>query len=229
MAKYVLIKKQTEQGTLYQVQATKSFTTLDGRVVKKGELGGYVQSSKVLSQHGRCWIEGNAYALGESRISGDALVSATHHSKSSILLKDAHIQERALIADVSYDVCYEEEEDVVFNELDVFEKTEDGNYLLWRGSETLITSSTVCGDATVKGYARISDSTICDRAMVEGYNYRTSEYDSYNYIESYIYDSCVGGNAHVDSADICNSVLLQKAVAICELVSNEVVRDNWRK
>ena len=33
----------------------------------------------------------------------------------------------------------------------------------------------------------------------------------------------------VDSADISNPALLQKAVAICEHISNEVVRDNWRK
>lgn len=42
--------------------------------VKAGDVGGYVDHKKVLSQHGDCWIGDNAFALDKSSVTADAVV-----------------------------------------------------------------------------------------------------------------------------------------------------------
>lgn len=69
--KYELINKTTNYlgKTLYRIKALKSFSN-----VTKGDLGGYVQSDKNLSQIGNCWIYGNAKVFGKAVISGNARI-----------------------------------------------------------------------------------------------------------------------------------------------------------
>ena len=82
--KYKLTKdyiRYGEQGIrCYRICACKSFTTLDATVVHAGDLGGYVQGERNLSQIGNCWLSGeNVVCYGTARISGDALVKAEHN------------------------------------------------------------------------------------------------------------------------------------------------------
>ena len=42
--------------------------------VEAGDLGGFIESEKNLSQEGDCWVSGNAQVYGNARVSGDALV-----------------------------------------------------------------------------------------------------------------------------------------------------------
>lgn len=75
--KYKLTENFIIQGNkkLYQIQSLKNF--LD---VKVGELGGYIESEKNLSQEGDCWIYDdarvydNAVVCGNARVRGDAKV-----------------------------------------------------------------------------------------------------------------------------------------------------------
>ena len=55
--------------TLYRIQALKDFGD-----VKAGDLGGWVQSEKNLSQDGDCWIDHEAKVFDTAGINGDALV-----------------------------------------------------------------------------------------------------------------------------------------------------------
>lgn len=50
--------------TLYRIKALRDF----GDDVKKGDLGGYVESEKNLSHCGYCWLYGNSKALDNSRV-----------------------------------------------------------------------------------------------------------------------------------------------------------------
>ena len=96
--KFELVKKNTkivydsngEEITLYQIRALRDFTCpfklnpdgeiLDQTLVKKGELGGYVQKEENLSHEGGCWIfedgevRDNAVVKGYSCLSASAYV-----------------------------------------------------------------------------------------------------------------------------------------------------------
>ena len=69
MKKYELTDETIEvYGTaLHRIKALKDFGN-----VKKGELGGYVESEHNLSQEGNCWVCGNAKVCGNAEVYGDA-------------------------------------------------------------------------------------------------------------------------------------------------------------
>ena len=71
MKKYELTDETIEvYGTaLHRIKALKDFGN-----VKKGELGGYVESERNLSQEGNCWVCGNAKVCGDAEVCGNAKV-----------------------------------------------------------------------------------------------------------------------------------------------------------
>jgi len=54
---------------LFRIKALISF---EG--VKKGDVGGYVENEKNLSQYGNAWVSGNAKVYGDAEVSGNAEV-----------------------------------------------------------------------------------------------------------------------------------------------------------
>ena len=54
---------------LYQIQSLKNFSN-----VEVGDLGGYIESEKNLSQEGDCWILDNAIVYGKAFVYGNAQV-----------------------------------------------------------------------------------------------------------------------------------------------------------
>jgi predicted acyltransferase (DUF342 family) len=74
--KYELTGETVKTGSgkiLHRIRALKEFIVIGYRV-SKGELGGYVESEKNLSQEGNCWITGNARVYGNARVSENSLV-----------------------------------------------------------------------------------------------------------------------------------------------------------
>ena len=69
--KYELTKEtKTVKGTtLYRIKALKDFGG-----VKKGDLGGWIESERNLYQEGKAWVYGNAYVSGNAEVCGDAKV-----------------------------------------------------------------------------------------------------------------------------------------------------------
>jgi len=55
---------------LYRIRALKDFHN-----VKKGKVGGYIESERNLSHEGEAWVYGNACVSGDARVYGDACVS----------------------------------------------------------------------------------------------------------------------------------------------------------
>jgi NDP-sugar pyrophosphorylase family protein len=55
---------------LKRIRALKDFSN-----VKRGELGGFIESEKNLDQEGNCWLSGNAKVFRNAVVSGDAVVS----------------------------------------------------------------------------------------------------------------------------------------------------------
>ena len=92
---------QWSSGTLYRIRALRDFGN-----VKKGALGGFVQSEANLSHYGDSWVYGdakvyerarvieNAKVMRNAKIYGKAIVS-----KSALVNNDAKIFDRAIITD----------------------------------------------------------------------------------------------------------------------------------
>ena len=101
----------TYQGrTLYRIKALKTFTTTSGDIIRKSDLGGYVQSEKNLDQKGNSWIFKGAMALDDSRVKDDAQLhhdalikdNAVIENKASAhnnvtIVGHAHVSEQAVI------------------------------------------------------------------------------------------------------------------------------------
>jgi predicted acyltransferase (DUF342 family) len=55
--------------TLYRIQALKDFGD-----VKAGDLGGWIESERNLSQDGNCWVYDDAWVYDNARVFDDALI-----------------------------------------------------------------------------------------------------------------------------------------------------------
>jgi len=64
--KYELIKETNDKGH-FRIKALKDFGD-----VKKGDLGGFVESTKNLSQYGNCWVYNGARVFGNAFVSSNA-------------------------------------------------------------------------------------------------------------------------------------------------------------
>ena len=71
MKKYRLTEETIRVGnrTLYRIQALRDFGE-----VKEGELGGYIEAEKNLSQCCDAWVSGNAWVYGDAWVSDNARV-----------------------------------------------------------------------------------------------------------------------------------------------------------
>ena len=125
MNKYTLTEESKQVGskTLYRIKALKDFGT-----VKEGDLGGFIESEKNLSQEGNCWVGGNAW------VSRDAWVS-----RNAQVLGDARVYGNVWISEEAW----------VFGNAQVF-----GDAVVC-GDAWVYGNAKVFGDAWVCGYAKV--------------------------------------------------------------------------
>lgn len=104
--KYELVRDDNitiREKTLYRIRALKDFYN-----VRKGDLGGYIQSYDNLDQEGNCWVYSdagvweNAEIHGDARIMGHARVlnNAKVYDKAVVMSKSI-IKDNAIICDGS--------------------------------------------------------------------------------------------------------------------------------
>lgn len=71
--KYILLKNDTIKvngHTLYRIQAVKDFSD-----VKKGDIGGYIESEENLSHENDCWVYDDAKVYGNAEVYGSASIT----------------------------------------------------------------------------------------------------------------------------------------------------------
>ncbi len=98
--KYELLKNnfiEYKGRKLYRIRALKSFSD-----IKCGDIGGYVENEKNLSQNGNCWIYNNAKVYGDGRVFDNAIIknNAEVFDNASVL-DNAIIQDNAICFDNS--------------------------------------------------------------------------------------------------------------------------------
>lgn len=90
-----------EEYRLYRIQALRDFGD-----VKKGDLGGYIQTQKNLSHSGNCWIYDKAIAGDDSKVKDNAKVmdgaivrGAAVVSKNAVLTDGTRVASSVIVTD----------------------------------------------------------------------------------------------------------------------------------
>ena len=85
--------------TLYRIRALRDFITVNGGIVLKNELGGYVESESNLSQEGTCWIFDNAKVFDDAKVLDDAFVCNTAEVfENAVIRNNARVDDDARIS-----------------------------------------------------------------------------------------------------------------------------------
>src|SRR5574344_2442999 len=126
---------------IHRIKALKDFGN-----VKKGELGGFVESEDNLSQDGNCWIYDDARVVDNARVSGNAMVC-----DKAVLLANAQVYDDAKVYDNAevYGDALVSDNARVFDYAKVY-----GNAEVY-GSAHISGNAKVYDDAKVYGKARV--------------------------------------------------------------------------
>lgn len=130
--KYILTEKTKEfKGhTLYRIQAVKDFGE-----VKKGDLGGWIESEKNLSQDDDSWVGGEAIVFGNGLVSGNAWV-----------FDDARVYGNAWVTGDAK----------VFNNARIYGEARVFGYALVSGDSKVFDSAQVFDNATVTDFGFVN-------------------------------------------------------------------------
>lgn len=140
--KYEIVRDQSitiYNKNLYRIRSLYDFMAGNGRSVKKGDLGGYVQSENNLSQSGKCWIFDDAKAFDNAIIRDNSTISDQAESYNNAIICDS-----ADILDYS---------------------SVHGNAIICN-SARIFSHSIVFDSAIIGGNSRICDSIIHDDAII---------------------------------------------------------------
>lgn len=190
--KYELLAQATFYGgrELHRIRALRDFGC-----VKKGDLGGYVQSEDNLSHKGDCWVASDARVYDEARVSGNALIY-----NDAEVFNDAQVSGEAEVFG----------EARVFGNANIRDMTEVSgnaevfNFATIDGTARITQRARVYGYAEVFGEAEVSGcAQIFDNAKVFG---RTRVFGTTQICgQAEVFDEAiidggaqVYGNAHID-------------------------------
>lgn len=161
---YPTDKKSDTGNPFYQIEALKNFIC-QGREVKKGERGGYIEKFSNLSQEGSCWIFDSAVVYGEASVKNDAKIENFAVVKNNALVADsANIRDEATVCN-----------NAVIKRNGVVEgKATVGKEALVNenaviGGTAVIRESVVAGDAHIYGRVFVNNSSCIDgKSIING-------------------------------------------------------------
>lgn len=159
--KYELIPV-THGGTKrYRIKATASFSN-----VKKGQVGGFVDSELNLSQKGNCWIYDDAIVFEHGYVGGDAKVM-----DSAMVYDNAEVSGSAIVQDEAevYGNAVVTDQANVYQWAKVSDKAFVGNKSQVYGNARVYGEAKVTGKASVKDRAEVyGKAKITDNGIVSG-------------------------------------------------------------
>lgn len=172
----IIVEENEKEKTLFRIKAIKDFKTVDGKIVHKGDLGGFVEFEKNLSQQGCCWVADNAKVYGRACVR-----------------QNAKVYDNAEISGCAY-VC---ENSRVYNNSII-----SGNAIIYgsakiHGNVYVDNNTEIEGNANIYGNAWIKDSSVVSSGKIYGHTkigghtqIRACDTICGNTI---IYDSVIGG------------------------------------
>lgn len=175
--KFELVKKNTKTAydlnnkevTLYQIRALRDFNCpykinpddeiLGQTLIKKGELGGYVEKEENLSHEGGCWIFEDAEVLDNARVEGNARLVGRSLVRDNAVVKgysclaaSAYVWGNAIL-----DGCT-----VMKGQVSIGGNSTTNGYVSINGN------SQVRGDSVLDGYIYLGGTVVVEDAKVTG-------------------------------------------------------------
>lgn len=162
--------------TLRQIRAVKPFSN-----IKKGSLGGFVQSLQNLSQQGNCWISRNAIVMGQARIENFARITGYSIVRGQAVVRDhakvrgcaevtgqSVIQDRAIICDrvKIFNAPIIGGRSMISGDSMVFDQAIIGENAILSGTSRAGGNVIVRGDGELKGQADARGQAIIEGNMV---------------------------------------------------------------
>ena len=237
--KYELLTNDTievDGNLLYRIRALRDFGN-----VKKGDLGGYIQSESNLSHEGSCWVYNDAQVYGNARVCEDARVYDNAQVYGyAIITGYAHIYRYAKVYDyatiqgeaVVGDHARVLDNSSVFQEASVLGRATVNNRARVYGKAYVDNDAQIYGDAILRGTSKVLDiSRVYEDAVIQGnavlsnavigkYGYVSSNKDykvSERRLDGYhvtLYNTREPEGVYMSHDDFINSVDLYKQVLI---------------
>ena len=156
---------------VHRIRALKSFNGINCSV-KRGDIGGYVQSEKNLSQGGLCWIYGDAIVLQDAIVADDAIIANTAVVRNNAIVGgEARIRDNCRIEDNAI----VSENAKIYGNAHIRDKARVFGNAKVHGTSMVYGNSSVGNDAEVFGNARIygdasirGDAKVYENAKVGG-------------------------------------------------------------
>ena len=200
--------------TLYRIQALK--TVRFG--VESGDIGGYIESLKNLSEFDSCWVCDDACVYGDARISEDALIADNARVfNSSTVFGYARVLENARICGESkvlghskiYGRATITDTATVSRDAEVYDDAIVGDSSFVTDCAKVYEMACIGGKSQIYAYAEVKGSThIYDHATIRGYASVSAYASVYGYAtiegDAKIYSTAnIGDNARIsENAEI---------------------------
>lgn len=188
----------------YRIRALKDFSD-----VKSGDIGGYVQSEKNLSQEGNCWIYDEAEVLNNAIVCDNAVVK-----NKAIVADNAVVLDDSIVKESAY----------TFGNSHIIGKSIISDHCR-------IDDFSVIKDATIEGYAEIAGNTeitgnviISDDTRITNSTIHT--YEDISDIDCDNPKITISKNAWVEDCDICGyDIVVTRDIRDCKIYSNAKIYD----
>lgn len=202
--KYELINTySTNEGKLYRIRALKNITTVNGDVIEKGTLGGYVESEENLSQTDNSWIYIGSFVKGKARVYGNSIIGSGNTISGNARIFNTIVSDNI---DISGDT-------IIFNSNIV---AKDGKLII-KGKSRLYS-------AKIKGYGVIKDNVVIQKSTL---NKIINLSDNVRVSNSTLYSSIVSDYAYIINSEIVSSTIMGNAVVIdSKVYKGTIIQDN---
>ena len=133
--------------TLHRIEALKDFGC-----VKKGDIGGFVQSERNLSHHGNCWIFNDAKAYANSYVEANAVLSC-----------NARICDDAIASGYSFIT----NDSIVCGRAVIYNKAKISHNAFIGGNAGVYGNSDITGFSKVVGHSNVTGNAEICNALIE--------------------------------------------------------------
>ena len=128
--------------SLYRIKALKEFVNeATGVVIEKGQLGGFVQSEKNLSQDGTCWIDDNARVFNNAKVTDNAYVG-----EEAMLNRNVEVKDNAVVSGAAW----------ITQNAKVTDNANVSGMVMVKGNALIKDEAIVCGNHSINGNTEIS-------------------------------------------------------------------------
>lgn len=158
---------------VYRIKALKTFGD-----VSAGELGGYVQTAKSLSQEGDCWVYGNAFVADKAKVYGNAKIkdNATVNDTAKVygnavvsgnaaIYQTSKVFDNAVVTGKAGIInCTVKENALIDAHIEAFDSTFFGKCVV--NGNPVIHTAVISGKAKIHGKPRVIRSQVYGNAQV---------------------------------------------------------------